>query len=125
MIRRLEQSYDPLRDAGALACMLPLSSLFVSRPRSCSRSHQHLANKITIPAVKIPDAPSLPLLPESDLVLPPETVLSTTTPSTVKLEPIDSSLFPAQEETKLPSLLPGGENEDEFGEFLLDAVQWL
>jgi hypothetical protein len=82
-----------------------------------------LAIKITIPAVKIPDAPSLPLLPESDgNVLPPETVLSVI--PAVKLERIDSSLFPAQEEPKLPSLLPG-ENEDDFGEFLLDAVQWL
>jgi hypothetical protein len=103
--------------------LVPQSSLFVSRPRSCSRSIL-LAIKITIPAVKIPDAPSLPLLPETDeIVLPPEVVLSTTTPA-VKLERIDSSLFPSQEEPKLPSLLPG-ENEDDFGEFLLDAVQWL
>jgi len=82
-----------------------------------------LAIKITIPAVKIPDAPSLPLLPESDdQVLPPEAVLSST--PTVKLARIDSSLFPSQEEPKISSLLPG-EHEDEFGEFLLDAVQWL
>ena len=102
--------------------MAPWSSLFVSRPRSCRRSTQ-LATKITIPAVKIPDAPSLPLLPDSDdNVLPPDSVLSATT--AVKLARIDSALFPAQEEPKLPSLLPG-ENEDEFGEFLLDAVQWL
>jgi hypothetical protein len=73
--------------------------------------------------VKIPDAPSLPILHDSeDPVLPPETVLSA--PRVVKLEPIDSSLFAVKEE-KLPTLLTDGENEDDFGEFLLDAVQWL
>jgi len=41
-----------------------------------------------------------------------------------KLDPIDSSLFPVNED-KLPALLTDEENEDEFGEFLLDAVQWL
>jgi hypothetical protein len=40
------------------------------------------------------------------------------------LERIDSSLFPAKAEP-LPTLLSDEENEDEFGEFLLDAVQWL
>jgi hypothetical protein len=79
---------------------------------------------ITIPAVKIPDAmPALPFLPPSDdLILPPETCLSSTTG--IKLEPIDSALFIAKEE-QLPALLSDEENEDEFGEFLLDAVQWL
>jgi len=42
----------------------------------------------------------------------------------VTLDPIDSSLFPVKEEN-LPALLTDEENEDEFGEFLLDAVQWL
>jgi len=46
-----------------------------------------------------------------------------TAPTT--LDPIDSSLFPVKEEDKLPVLLTDEENEDEFGEFLLDAVQWL
>lgn len=73
--------------------------------------------------MKIPDAPKLPLLPDSeDPVLTPEAVLSA--PPVVKLEPIDSSLFPVKEE-KLPALLTDEENEDDFGEFLLDAVQWL
>jgi len=81
-----------------------------------------VAIKITIPAVKIPDAPSLPLLPDSEeSVLPPEAVVSA--PPVVKLEPIDSSLFPVKED-KLPTLL-AEEETDEFGEFLLDAVQWL
>lgn len=73
--------------------------------------------------MKISDAPSLPLLPDSeDPVLTPEVVLSTQ--PLVKLDPIDSSLFPVKEE-KLPVLLSDEEKEDEFGEFLLDAVQWL
>jgi len=45
--------------------------------------------------------------------------------ATNTLDPIDSSLFPVKEEDKLPVLLTDEENEDEFGEFLLDAVQWL
>ena len=75
------------------------------------------------PAVKIADTPKLPYLPTSDsVILPPETCSS----STIKLEPIDSSLFPAfKEEAPLPALLTDEESEDEFGEFLLDAVQWL
>jgi hypothetical protein len=74
--------------------------------------------------VKIPDAmPALPYLPPSDdLILPPETCLSLSTG--IKLERIDSALFPAKQEP-LPNLLSDEENEDEFGEFLLDAVQWL
>ena len=68
-------------------------------------------------------APSLPLLPSSDgSVLSPEACLSSTQES--KLEPIDSSLFSMKEE-KLPALLTDEETEDEFGEVLLDAVQWL
>lgn len=93
-----------------------------SRPRLCTRSF-HLATKITIPAVKITDAPAFPLLPTSeDSLLPPDTCLSSNTE--VKLAPIDSNLFPVKEE-KLPALLSDEETEDEFGEFLLDAVQWL
>ena len=82
-----------------------------------------LATKITIPAVKIADAPTFPLLPTSeDSILPPDACLSST--PDVKLAPIDSNLFPVKEE-RLPALLTDEENEDEFGEFLLDAVQWL
>ena len=81
------------------------------------------ATKITIPAVKITDAPAFPLLPTSeDSIMPPDACLSSNT--NVKLAPIDSALFPVKEE-KLPTLLTDEENEDEFGEFLLDAVQWL
>lgn len=73
--------------------------------------------------MKITDAPALPPLPTSDdAIIPPEAVLSA--PPQVKLDPIDSSLFRVKEE-KFPALLSDEENEDEFGEFLLDAVQWL
>jgi hypothetical protein len=83
-----------------------------------------LATKITIPAVKITDdAPTLPLIPISEnSILPPDTCLSSNTE--VKLQRIDSALFPVKEED-LPAILTDEENEDEFGEFLLDAVQWL
>jgi hypothetical protein len=84
----------------------------------------YLAFKITIPAVKIIDAvPAVPLLGVIDAILPPETCLSSST-SGIKLAPIDSTLFATKEE-KLPDLMTDEENEDEFGEFLLDAVQWL
>lgn len=91
-------------------------------------------------------APALPFLPKSEdyvTVLPsPEACLSgdvvtqvvasdkcntinkSVVALTTALDPIDSSLFPVKEE-KLPALLSDEENEDEFGEFLLDAVQWL
>ena len=76
-----------------------------------------------IPAVKIADAPKLPFLPTSEAAIsPPEPCASS---SAVKLEPIDSNLFPVKEQQELPVLLTDEETEDEFGEFLLDAVQWL
>ena len=92
-----------------------------------------------IPAVKISTvAPALPFLPKSEdsvTIMPtPEACHSAETPEparssnaygTTTLDPIDSSLFPVKEEPKLPVLLSDEENEDEFGEFLLDAVQWL
>jgi hypothetical protein len=99
-----------------------------------------------IPAVKIADAPTLPLLPQSNdsiASLPsPEECVSGTNPAkstaippstgtkrirliATKLDPIDSSLFSVKNEKEPPTLLTDEENEDEFGEFLLDAVQWL
>ena len=90
-------------------------------------------------------APALPFLPKpQDFVtaLPtpedclsgdvaPSKVVASPAPSnpvvasSTTLDPIDSSLFPVKEEQKLPNILSDEENEDEFGEFLLDAVQWL
>lgn len=89
-------------------------------------------------------APALPFLPKSEdsvTIMPtPEACLSGDVASqvvestssntayvvgTTTLDPIDSSLFPVKEEPKLPALLSDEETEDEFGEFLLDAVQWL
>ena len=52
--------------------------------------------------------------------------------SSVKLAPIDSSLFPNPTVVKdaevMPTLLSSdeeGHDDPEFGEFLLDAVDWL
>lgn len=109
----------------------------------------------TIPAVKITAvSPTLPFLPKSEdptiialspdkcssgvtnvsTVVAPDKCNSSTTNDKVTtvvqttsstLDPIDSTLFPVKEEDKLPALLTDEENEDDFGEFLLDAVQWL
>jgi len=94
-------------------------------------------------------APALPFLPKSDdivTIMPtPEACVSGDVPTqvvetgsydtrkiisptigpTATLDPIDSSLFSVKDDNKLPTLLSDEENEDEFGEFLLDAVQWL
>ena len=96
--------------------------------------------------MKIADAPALPLLPRSndsaENAPTPETCVSEGVPSAVatkssrsdskaklfvatKLDPIDSSLFSVKQEDDQPTLLSDEGNADEFGEFLLDAVQWL
>lgn len=66
--------------------------------------------------------PTFPILPD-DVLLDPEPCLSA-----IKLEPIDSSLFPCPLDEDPTAVLSGtDEDEDvaEFGEFLLDAVDWL
>jgi hypothetical protein len=90
--------------------------------------------------VKIADAPTLPLLPQSN-----DSVASGSTPKssvvdvakatsthsrknklvTTYLEPINSSLFSVKQEEALPSMSVVEDPADEFGEFLIDAVQWL
>lgn len=74
-------------------------------------------SKITIPAVKIAGAVSL--LPEDSMMLPaalcPDPCMSS---NETKLE-----LDPMAEIKPMGLLLP--DLEDEFGEFLLDAVTWL
>lgn len=81
------------------------------------------AAKITIPAVKITPDTVLPLLPD-EAFMEPEPCLSTIP---IKLEP-DDALFPAPEESVdilsevVPPTIPPN---DEFGDFLLDAVDWL
>ena len=79
-----------------------------------------MASKITIPAVKITGAASLPLLPEDSMMLPaalcPDPCMSSTE--------IKSELTDPVADVKLQGvLLP--DLEDDFGEFLLDAVTWL
>lgn len=91
--------------------------------------------------MKIADAPTLPILPkpiDSSVILPPVPCVSGSVPSAkgrrprtnqqlpaAKLDPIDSSLFSVKNEEVLPNLLADESNSDEFGEFLMDAVQWL
>ena len=93
------------------------------------------------PAVKIADAPALSLVPRSidsaKSLATPETCVSaaptnSSSPGSkakpfaaTKLDPIDSSLFSVKQDDDQPTLLPDEGNADEFGEFLLDAVQWL
>jgi hypothetical protein len=98
----------------------------------------HTPSKITIPAVKISGssvlrkavttatttAPSVPLLDEATLC--PDPCLS--------LAPLDTTLFVMDDDdddvdqaltaAAILSSTPG-EEESEFGEFLLDAVDWL
>ena len=78
------------------------------------------ATKITIPAVKIiGDAPTLPLHFDEP-ILPPQPCLS----ESLTIDPIDSTLFPVLDEEPAP-VLAMPDQETEFGEFLLDAVDWL
>jgi len=76
-------------------------------------------------AVKIRSGPtSLPLLPDEETLLTPD-------PCRSKMAPIDLKLAPRPvEEDAAPvpvtkMLTVAAENEEEFGEFLLDAVDWL
>jgi hypothetical protein len=73
--------------------------------------------------VKITGSTPLPLLPHEEALLSPDPVTSV---SAIKLDPIDSTLFPCPREDGMATLLTDEEeNEAEFGEFLLDAVDWL
>lgn len=60
------------------------------------------------------------LLPDDTLVSP-EPCLSD---ETVKLDPIDSTLFLCPDHAD-EDVLPDVHADPEFGEFLLDAVDWL
>jgi hypothetical protein len=68
------------------------------------------------------DAPTLPL-DFVETILPPQPCLS----EALKIGPIDSALFPTvlDEENSTPMLTSPDEDTEEFGEFLLDAVDWL
>jgi hypothetical protein len=64
-------------------------------------------------------APTLPLLPDDELS--PEPCLSE---ELVKLEPIEDTLFPIKDDLESLAVVSDGQ-EAEFGEFLLDAMEWL
>lgn len=83
--------------------------------------HRSLASKITIPAVKITGSNPLPLLPD-DALLCPDPVSSLTASN---LDPIDTNLFLCSKDDGAMLTSDEEENEAEFGEFLLDAVDWL
>lgn len=87
------------------------------------REREKVATKITIPAVKITEAPIFPLLPNTvnEDFIEPDTCLSTD----VRLEPTIEDTLPPLKQQRLPNLLSDDETEDDLGEFLLDAVQWL
>jgi hypothetical protein len=81
--------------------------------------------KITIPAVKISPGstpPSLPLLPDVDSLLSPDACRSNSGSNVIALEPLET---PAIVVPVGVATLTDEENEVEFGEFLLDAVDWL
>jgi len=112
------------------------------RGSQCIRTHHSLTAKITIPAVKITglDADAVAtstnevddavVAPEDSIVLTPDPVESTTEDVAwsadmedlldVGLDPIDASLFPVSDVEDAAGL-----PDPEFGEFLLDAVDWL
>lgn len=86
--------------------------------------------KITIPAVKITgNTDSTPPTPRSnDTVVPaPDHCPSTVGKTKMTLDPIDNSLFlnPTASAEEGSAVVLTDEEENEFGEFLLDAVDWL
>jgi hypothetical protein len=120
-----DQEISPIVSSSLVDTAKVTPSIGINQISDNEEQQQQQSDKmISRQAVKIPDAmPALPFLPPSDdLILPPVSCLSSS--SGIKLEPIDSTLFCANEE-QLPALMSDEENEDEFGEFLLDAVQWL
>ena len=90
---------------------------------SITSRQRKVATKITIPAVKITEAPIFPLLPATinEEFIEPDTCLSTD----VRLEPTIEDTLPPLKQQRLPNLLTDEDHEEELGEFLLDAVQWL
>ena len=81
----------------------------------------YLPFKITIPAVKITGSATFcPLPPISDSLLSPEPCVSE---HEIKLEPIDSTLFPCPADHQAEGGVLSDQHADpEFGEFLLDEV---
>lgn len=86
--------------------------------------------KITIPAVKITGNtdPTPPTPRSNDTVVPaPDHCPSTVGKNKMTLDPIDNSLFlnPTASAEEGSAVVLTDEEENEFGEFLLDAVDWL
>jgi hypothetical protein len=78
---------------------------------------------ISRPAVKITGSSFCPLLPDDEPLVAPEPCLSVDAVKS-SLDPIDSTLFPSLPHDEL-ILSSAATTDPEFGEFLLDAVDWL
>ncbi|KAL3940878.1 MAG: hypothetical protein SGBAC_004673 [Bacillariaceae sp.] len=133
-ISRLEQKKAEGTADAVLTHLPPLPdttcSKFVSPPASPGHTPSYemsdpekVTTMITIPAVKITEAPTFPLLPTTvnEDFIEPDSCVSTD----VRLEPTIEDTLPPLKQQRLPNLLSDEEHEDELGEFLLDAVQWL
>lgn len=72
--------------------------------------------------MKITGSSQLPFLPDACSYLEPEPCPSSV--ETLKLDPIDSTLFPCLDQVE-GGALSELQADPEFGEFLLDAVDWL
>jgi hypothetical protein len=86
------------------------------------------ASKITIPAVKITGAPTLPLLEDDESMMLAGSLCPNPCLSSIGIKMVSDTTADVDEiegdvEDAIPSLLPN--LEDEFGDFLLDAVDWL
>ncbi|CAJ1912150.1 unnamed protein product [Cylindrotheca closterium] len=105
--------------------IIAIALLSVLMQTSFDDPERKVATKITIPAVKITEAPTFPLLPTTvneDTFIEPDTCLST---GVTRLEPTIEDTLPPLKQQRLPNLLSDEETEDDLGEFLLDAVEWL
>lgn len=90
--------------------------------KALAKSATDESSKITIPAVKITDAapPTFPVLSSDDSLLPPDMCVSVPE----KLEPMDQAMLEEAADAVLSATNHHECNED-IGEFLLDAVDWL
>lgn len=99
---------------------------------------KYVASKITIPAVKITgstQSTTLPFLPDASTLTSPDVCTSAFPVKSIVSETLEMSMLPNPTTVKdevMPTLLSSDDEENhddpefgEFGEFLLDAVDWL
>ncbi|CAB9527524.1 expressed unknown protein [Seminavis robusta] len=107
-----------------------VNSIDLQKSNYFSLLTREMTYKITIPAVKINTGlapPSLPLLPDDESLVSPEPCQSLEAGTVFKLEPNPDGSNTTAVSIPMPAntLTDEDENEAEFGEFLLDAVDWL